>query len=378
MLQQSEKYDIDRIFRLIVSLITLAFIFGLIYYLRTILIPFAIAFVIAYILDPLADFFVDRLKVPRVLAILIIFILIVAIAFLLIRFVFIYMLDELRQFGTIFPTYVTGVYDYVASKFDENSMQNIEQFLNLNTIIENLQTSQMVETILEYLTGLASQIWNLFALLIGGVIVVMYVFFLLRDIDRVRSRWMLYIPRKYRDTVQMFVSDTYHYTVTFFRGQLIIVSILGILFAVGFSIVNIPLAILVGLTAGFLNLIPNFGTLVAIIPAILLAIGRAEELNSMNQVALGGIFNNHMSLIGGVLLVFLVVQIIQDFILVPKIMGKRTGLRPATILFSVFVWGKLLGFLGVILAIPLTCLTKVYFARFILKDDPESTKTEEQ
>ncbi|MCH7782630.1 AI-2E family transporter [candidate division KSB1 bacterium] len=127
-----------------------------------------------------------------------------------------------------------------------------------------------------------------------------------------------------------------------------------------------------------LNLIPNFGTLVAIIPAILLAIGRAEELNSMNQVALGGIFNNHMSLIGGVLLVFLVVQIIQDFILVPKIMGKRTGLRPATILFSVFVWGKLLGFLGVILAIPLTCLTKVYFARFILKDDPESTKTEEQ
>jgi len=373
MLPQSEKYDIDRIFRLFISLITIAFVFGLIFYLRTILIPFAIAFIIAYVLDPLVDFF-ERRKVPRVLAILIVFILIIATSILMFRFVFIYIIDELRQFGTIFPNYVTGIYDYVSSKFDENSMQNLEQFLNLNAIIENLQTSQVVETLLEYLTGLASQIWNLFALLIGGVIVVMYVFFLLRDIDRFRSRWMLYIPIKYRDTVQMFVRDTYHYTVTFFRGQLIIVTILGVLFAIGFSIVNIPLAILVGLTAGFLNLIPNFGTLVAIFPAILLAIGRAEELNSLNQVAFGGFFNNHVSLIGGVFLVFLVVQIVQDFILVPNIMGKRTGLRPATILFSVFVWGKLLGFLGVILAVPLTCLTKVYFTRFILKNDPELLK----
>lgn len=159
----------------------------------------------------------------------------------------------------------------------------------------------------------------------------------------------------------MFVKDTYYYTVTFFRGQLTIVTILGILFAIGFSIVDIRLSILIGFTAGFLNLIPNFGTLVAIIPAVLLAIGRAVEE--------GG---DPLIRIGGVLIVFLVVQVIQDMILVPTIMGKKTGLRPATILISVFVWGKLLGFLGIILAIPLTCLTKVYFARFILKEEPAS------
>jgi predicted PurR-regulated permease PerM len=77
-----------------------------------------------------------------------------------------------------------------------------------------------------------------------------------------------------------------------------------------------------------------------------------------------------------VLIVFTVVQGVQDIILTPTIMGKRTGLRPATILFSVFIWGKLLGLLGVILAIPLTCLTKTYFAKFILKENPGPVKKE--
>lgn len=359
---KSEKYDIDRIFRLIVSLVILGTAFSLIYYLRTILIPFAIAFIIAYMLDPVVDFF-ENLKLPRVFAIIVVFLIIAGLLFLLFFFGVPYVMGELSQFKTIFPNYIKSIYDYLASKFDESSIQSIEQFLNLSSVIENFQTSQVIETIFEYLTGIASQIWNVFAILIAAVIVVMYVFFLLRDIDKVRSKWMLYIPEKYRTTVQTFVSESYFYTISFFRGQLTIVTILGILFAIGFSIVDIRLSILIGITAGLLNLIPNFGTLVAIIPAVLLAIGRAVELNTDPLVR-----------IGGVLIVFVIVQIIQDVILTPTIMGKRTGLRPATILFSVLIWGKLLGFLGVILAIPLTCLTKVYFARFVLKEELDVIK----
>ena len=185
-------------------------------------------------------------------------------------------------------------------------------------------------------------------------------FFLLRDIDKMRSKWFYYVPENYREPVRMFVKDAYDYTVNFFRGQLTVVTILGVLFAAGFTIVDIRLSILIGLTAGFLNLIPNFGTLVALIPAVLLAAGRALEEGGDPTLR-----------IGGVLIVFIVVQLIQEIVLVPNIMGKRTGLRPATLLFSVFVWGKLLGFLGIILAIPLTCLVKVYFIRIVLKNDPE-------
>ena len=363
-MSHSEKYDIDRIFRLIISFATFGLLFILIYYLRTILIPFALAFIIAYILDPVVDIF-EKIKLPRVVAILVVFVIIVGMLFLLFFFGVPYVISELSQFGTIFPNYITNIYEYIVSKLGESSTQNIEKYIN--QMIETLQASQVINTGIDYLTNLFSQFLNLIYLLVAGVIVVMYVFFLLRDIDRVRTRWTVYIPVKYRDTVQMFVKDTYYYTVTFFRGQLTIVTILSVLFAVGFTLVDIRLAILIGFTAGLLNLIPNFGTLVAIIPAVLLAIGRAVEV--------GG---NPLVRIAGVLIVFLVVQIIQDMILTPTIMGKRTGLRPATILISVFVWGKLLGFLGVILAIPLTCLTKVYFARFVLKEEPLSLDSPQQ
>ncbi|KPK96205.1 hypothetical protein AMJ80_01330 [bacterium SM23_31] len=361
---QSEKYDIDRIFRLIVSLITLCLLFLLVYYLRMVLIPFAIAFIIANLLDPVVDLF-ERIGIPRVISIILVFLIIFGILFLIFFFGIPYIISELSQFSQIFPNYISNIYQLIASKLGEDSTQSVDQYLN--KIIENLQSTQFVDTLINYLTNIFSQLLNLIYLLVGSVIVVMYVFFLLRDIHRFRARWLKYIPEKYRDTVQMFVRDTYYYTVTFFRGQLTIVTILGILFAIGFSIVDIRLAILIGFLAGFLNLIPNFGTLVAIIPAVLLAIGRAVEVDGSLLLR-----------IGGVLIVFLVVQLIQDMILIPTIMGKRTGLRPATILFSVFVWGKLLGFLGVILAIPLTCLTKVYFARFVLKEKPVSLEMEKK
>lgn len=361
---QSEKYDIDRIFRIIVSLVTLVLLFSLIYYLRTVLIPFAIAFVIANFLAPVVDYF-ERIRIPRIISILIVFIIIAGILFLLFFFGVPYVIAELSQFSQIFPDYILSIYEFIISKLGEDSTQNIDQYLN--KIIENLQAAQFIDTLIDYLTNIFSQLFNLIYLLVGSAIVVMYVFFLLRDIDRIRTRWSKYIPEKYRETVQMFVKDTYYYTVTFFRGQLIVVTVLGILFAIGFSIVNIRLAILIGFTAGFLNLIPNFGTFVAIIPAVLLAIGKAVEVDG-----------NTLLFIGGVLIVFLIVQIIQDVILIPTIMGKRTGLRPATLLISVFIWGKLLGFLGVILAIPLTCLTRVYFARFILKEDPISLAVDKE
>ncbi len=207
------------------------------------------------------------------------------------------------------------------------------------------------------MTNIFSQILNLIYILVGLVIIIIYVFFLLRDIDRIKERWEYYIPVRYRENIRSFLQDAYYYTTHFFRGQLIIVTILGILFSIGFSVVDIRMSIIFGFTAGFLNLIPNFGTIIAVFPAMLLAVGRAAEDGS-----------DPLLRIGGVLLVFLIVQAIQDIILTPAIMGKRTGLRPATILFSVLIWGKLLGFLGVILAIPLTCLTKVYFVRFVLKE----------
>ncbi len=359
-MEKTTKYDLDRIFRLFLSIGALAAFFFLIYYLRTVLIPFAIAFIIAYLLDPVVDFF-DNMKMPRILSILIVFALIGMVFFVVLFYGIPYIYNELISFGEVLPNYIENFYSFVQEKI---SIVSDETFTSgyFNTIytglLENIESSGFIQKILGYLTNIFSQIFSVFYILVGVVIVIMYVFFLLRDIDRIKERWEFYIPERYRESVKLFLREVYYYTSHFFRGQLTIVSILGVMFAIGFSIVDIRLSIIVGLMAGFLNLVPNFGTLIAIVPALLLAVGRAAEDGSDPLIR-----------IGGILIVFLVVQAVQDIILVPTIMGKKTGLRPVTILISVLIWGKLLGFLGIILAIPLTCLTKVYFSRFILKEE---------
>jgi len=356
----TEKYDIDRIFRLFLTVAAFGLLFFLIYYLRNVLIPFVIAFIIAYILDPVVDFF-DSMRLPRIVSIIIVFGFIGILFYLIFFFGIPYIYNELESFGEVFPKYIQDFYEYFQSKFMifSQSQTASEYFSSIyEKFLQNVETSQFIERLLGYLTSIFSQLFNIVYLFVAFVIIIMYVFFLLRDIDRFKERWHYYIPSRYRENVKIFIGEAYYYMAHFFRGQLTIVSILGILFAIGFTIVDIRLALLIGFTAGFLNLVPNFGTLIAIIPAVLLAVGRAAEAGEDPLIR-----------IAGVLIVFLIVQIIQDVVLTPTIMGRRTGLRPATILFSVFIWGKLLGFLGIILAVPLTCLTKVYFARFILKEE---------
>jgi len=348
------RLDGNRIFQVTLTVIVFGLFFTLLYYLRTVLIPFAVALILADILDPVVDIF-ERLKLPRGIAIIVVFLIIFTVISFALFWGIPYIINELRQFSSVFPDYIMNIYNFLSQKFGEHISKDY-----VNKLISNLQSTLIIERLMNYIAAIFSKIVNLFYGLVAVVVMFMYTFYLLKDIDRIRERWNLYIPETYRLTVQMVVKDTYHFITTFFRGQLIIAAILSVLFAVGFSIVDIRLSILLGFIAGFLNLIPNFGTIIALIPALLLAMGRALEEGE-----------DPLMRIIGILLVFISTQVVQDFILTPTIMGKKTGLRPATILLSVFIWGKLLGFLGILLAIPLTCLTKVYFSRFILKKEIE-------
>jgi predicted PurR-regulated permease PerM len=139
----------------------------------------------------------------------------------------------------------------------------------------------------------------------------------------------------------------------YFRGQAAVASIVGVLFATGFLIIGLPLGILLGLFIGLLNMVPYL-QLIGLIPAFLLALIHALETGSSFWVILG--------LTG---LIFVVVQIIQDAILVPRIMGRVTGLNPAMILLSLSIWGKLLGIFGLIIALPMTFLILAYYRRFL-------------
>ena len=143
---------------------------------------------------------------------------------------------------------------------------------------------------------------------------------------------------------------------SYFRGQSLIALIVGILFSIGFLIIDFPLAIGLGLFIGLLNLVPYL-QLIGLIPTIALALMKSLETGQSFWVIL------LMALA-----VFAVVQTIQDMYLTPRIMGKVMGLNPAVILLSLSIWGSLLGFIGLIIALPLTTLCLSYYRRFVLKE----------
>ena len=148
----------------------------------------------------------------------------------------------------------------------------------------------------------------------------------------------------------------------YFRGQALVALCVGILFAIGFLIIDFPIAIGFGLFIGLLNLVPYL-QIVSLVPMALLALMKAANTG-----------DNFWVILLSALAVLCVVQAIQDFFLVPRIMGKRMNLHPAVILLSLSVWGKLLGMLGMIVALPLTTLLIGYIKRYHQINDKESTK----
>ena len=156
---------------------------------------------------------------------------------------------------------------------------------------------------------------------------------------------------------------------TYFRGQALVALCVGILFSIGFLIIDFPMAIGLGLFIGALNMVPYL-QIIGFLPTILLAILKAADTGQ-----------NFWIIIASALAVFAVVQIIQDTIIVPKIMGKITGLNPAIILLSLSVWGSLMGVLGMIIALPLTTLMLSYYQRFIINrekiSDSETKSTDD-
>ena len=167
--------------------------------------------------------------------------------------------------------------------------------------------------------------------------------------------WREYLPPAYRERILEFVDEFQKAMRRYFRGQFVVASITGVLFAIGFKIIGLPLGILLGLIIGILNMVPYLQT-IAFVPACILAVVRAADQQSSIWLMLML-----------VVIVFASVQLIMDGFLSPRILGHAVGLRPVVIMLAVFIWGRLLGYVGLVLAIPLTCLGLAYYRRFVLK-----------
>lgn len=211
---------------------------------------------------------------------------------------------------------------------------------------------------------LVPQMWNLISTsynivlaLITVFIMLLYLFFILLDYEQIASGWITLLPAKHRDKTIKLTTDIKDSMNRYFRGQAVVAFCVGILFSIGFLIIDFPLAIGLGLFIGLLNMVPYL-QIIGFVPTILLALLKAADTG-----------DNFWWILGSALLVFCIVQLIQDAFLVPKIMGKITGLNPAIILLSLSIWGSLMGMLGMIIALPCTTLLLSYYQKYIRRKD---------
>ena len=183
----------------------------------------------------------------------------------------------------------------------------------------------------------------------------LYTLFILLDYEDICTGWPNLLPESYRSFAVQLVHDVEVSMNKYFRGQALVALCVGILFSIGFLIIDFPIAIGLGMFIGLLNMVPYL-QLIGFVPAILLAIVKAADTGQ-----------NFWMIMLLVLIVFAVVQAIQDTFLTPKIMGHVTGLNSAIILLSLSIWGSLLGILGMIIALPLTTLIITYYQQYVIR-----------
>ena len=361
-----QKITFDSFIRAVTILCIAAGAVWLLNTLSGVLLPFFIAWLLAYLLYPFVHFIQYRLKVRnRILSIIVALLLLIAVLTGIIALIIPPIVKEMAHLAELTTFYFN---DVMTQTNMASYIQNIVNYLsNKNTLVGLMQQSSFVDamqTVMIQTWSLVSGTVNVALSVLGMFIVLLYMFFILIDYEKICQGWVNLIPAGKRGFASMVVQDVQNGMNAYFRGQSLIALIVGILFSIGFLIIDFPLAIGLGLFIGFLNLVP-YMQLFGFIPTILLAILKAAETGESFWI-----------IMLCALAVFAVVQTIQDMYLTPRIMGHVMGLNPAIILLSLSVWGSLMGIIGFIIALPLTTLLLSYYRRFVLKEVEQEGETE--
>lgn len=350
-----QEITFDRFIRgfLVASGITLAII--VLNYLSSVLQPFFIAWVLAYMLHPLIGFFHRKLHITnRIICIALTILVVLTIIAGILCLVIPPVISEIMKFRSIVGEFINqntdgaGLYKSIECFLQENIDQNdIFKVANERDFVAG------IEFITKNLWIVLTRTVDIIIGIVASFIVLLYMFFILLDYEKLSKGWVKLIPKKNRPFATTLANDVEKGMNAYFRGQALVAFLVGILFSIGFLIIDFPLAIGFGLFIGLLNLVPYL-QLIGLIPTVILVLIKSANTGE-----------NFWFLLVPVLIVFVIVQIIQDAYLTPKIMGKITGLNPAIILLSLSIWGYALGVIGLIIALPLTTLILSYYRRFI-------------
>ena len=318
----------------------------------SVFLPLAVGAVAALVFNPYYAWLRHRLRLPAVLALATVFLSILVPIAAFLWFFGALLVDQIADLVARLPEWWAKLVEEIQERwprvvrfFDENPWgQRIREAVEgqQSRLVSGLQ--EVGETAL---SAGAVVLRGLGAALAWAVLPVYFAFFLMADSRQFADleRYLPFLKPETRKDLVYLAQEFVNMVVSFFRGQLIVALLQGLLFAIGFSLVGLRYGFVLGLVLGLLNIIPYLGSIVGLSVALPLALFQ----NGGGWV-----------LVAWVLFVFAVVQLIEGYLLTPKIMGDRTGLHPVAIIVAIFFWGSALnGILGMILAIPLTAFLVV-------------------
>ncbi|MCH5214828.1 MAG: AI-2E family transporter [Muribaculaceae bacterium] len=363
---QRTPYTFDRVVRIFFTVCGLMLALYLLYVLKGVLLPFMVAMLLAYMMEPIVlwNRRWTRCKkrfIPVMLTLLEVVTVLAVFASIFVP----YLIQEASQMADAIKQYASTQVDipFISKEIHEFIQNNIN-FEELSKYLTQEQWGQVAQKVISSSWSVVSSSVGFIWQLISWLIVLLYLVFIMLDYERLTLSFKQLVPFSHRKKVFKIFDDIKVAMNRYFRGQFLIASLVGVLFSIGFVIIGLPMGVLFGLFIGVLNMVPYLQLISLPICFLLCLVATVS----------GGVA--FWPLLWESLAVYVVVQLIQDLLLTPKIMGKAMGLNPAIILLSLSIWGCLLGFLGLIIALPLTTLILSYYDLYVVqrmqyKTDPE-------
>ena len=365
----NREFTFDRIARMFVLTIIVLLILWGVRAIWDVLLPFLLAGIFAYVVMPLVRFFQYTLRLrSRGLSVILTLGVIGALIYLAIIYVVPSVKEEVEKTLQMISSYSGGqdlismllprsVRDYFTSN---RTWGNLSRNLSIDKVIEN------TKLILDQVGGIINSTLSVFSWGFVFLMGIVYFIFILLDFENLGRGIISLFPISLGPMMRTVFSDLDRYMNSYFRGQALVALSVGVLLSIGFNIIGLPMATAMGIFIGLLNFIPYMQAL-GIIPlglaGLLMAAQNGENVFVCLLIAYG---------------VLLIVQIIQDMILVPRIMGHTMGMRPSLILLVLTIWGSLLGFFGMLIALPATMFLYSFYKRYILEDKEYIAEVEER
>ena len=355
----SKEITFDKFIRWAGIVVLVLAVLYIINYLSEVLLPFFIAWFFAYLLYPVVKFIENKLHVKvRAISILLAMGAAIAIVGGVIWLIIPPMIDQFDKLGEVLTRWVhqtthTNNLTMLIKEWLQDNQTTIERFLKSKDFSDALKTT------MPKVFSVVSQTATVLMSIVASMITLLYMFFILLDYETLTANWVRIFPKKNRPFWSALMKDVERELNNYIRGQGMVALCMGIMFCIGFTIIGFPMAIGLGILIGIMDLVPYLHTF-ALIPTAFLAMLKAADTGQ-----------NFWVVFGLAVLVFCVVQVITDMVVTPKIMGKAMGLNPAILLLSLSIWGALLGFLGLIVALPLTTLLIAYWQRYVTREKPQ-------